>query len=185
MRKQAQHAIAFQVAEAVVDLLEAIHVADHDDQGCGVALAARQFPVQLQEQRSGIGQSGQVVGNGRTLGLFILQGVLDGQRHLGTDRQQDAQVIGSEGVSFGMIESQHADDPGQPFQRNRQRRAQRAELGRIVQISGLDRWIAVDDRLPVLRHPSGKAGAQGNAQRSEQTVIVAADQFWNQFLRRA
>ncbi len=182
LREQAQHAIAFQVAEAVVDLLEAVHIADHDDQRCGVALAARQFAVQLQEQRSGVGQSGQVVGDRRTLGLLVLQGILDGQRHLRADRQQDAQVIGSEGVGFRVIKRQHADHAGQPFQRNRQRRAQRAELGRIVQISGLDRWIAVDDRLPVLRHPARKTAAQRNAQRREQAVIVAADLFRNQFL---
>ena len=37
--KQAQHAIALQVAEAVVDLLEAVHVADHDHQRRRIALA--------------------------------------------------------------------------------------------------------------------------------------------------
>ena len=49
-------------------------------------------------------------------------------------------------------------------------------------ISRFDRRIAVDDRLPVLRHPAGKSVADRNAQRREQTVVVAVHIFGNQFV---
>ena len=94
-------------------------------------------------------------------------------------------MVRSEGIGFRVIKREHAHHAGQSFQRNRQRRAQRAELGRIVQISRLDRGIAVDDGFAVLRHPAGEALPQRNAQRREQAEVVAADMLRNQFLVRA
>jgi hypothetical protein len=78
MGKQPQNAIAFQMPEAIVDLLETIQIADHDRQGCLVAFAASQFPIELQEERTGVGQAGEVIGDRGTLRLLVFQGVFDG-----------------------------------------------------------------------------------------------------------
>src|SRR3974390_640605 len=70
--KQAQHAIAFEVTEAVVDLLEAVHVGDHYGQRRVLALAAGEIAIQLQEQRTGIGKARQVVGGRGVFRLLTL-----------------------------------------------------------------------------------------------------------------
>ena len=154
--EKAQNAVAFQMAEAVVDLLEAVHVADHHGQAGAAAFAAGQFAFQLQEERAGVRQIGEVIRGGRVFRLLILQRVLHRQRHLGADSQQDAQVIGSKRVSFRVIKRKHADHAGQTFQGNRECGSQGAELGWIVQVSGLDRRVAIDDGLLVLCDPSRK-----------------------------
>jgi hypothetical protein len=120
------------VAEAVVDLLEAVHIADHNHQGRGVALAAGQLAIKLQEQRAGVGQSRKVVSDCRTFGLLVLDGIFDGQRHLGTDGQQDAQVVRRESIAVRVVQGQNSDHSRQTFQRDRHPRAHRAELGRVV-----------------------------------------------------
>src|ERR1019366_10388902 len=97
-----------------------------------VALAARQFAIQLQEQRTGVGKTRQVIGDREILRLLILERVLHGERHLGTYRQQNAQVVGCKKVLFGMVEGDHSNHTLQALQRNRQGRSQGAVLGRIV-----------------------------------------------------
>ena len=49
-------------------------------------------------------------------------------RHLRADGQQNAQMIGGEGVRLSLVKSQHADHAGDALQRNRQRGTQGAEL---------------------------------------------------------
>ena len=88
-----------------------------------VALAASQVAIQLQEQRTRIRQPGKIVSDGGIFGLSILQCILDRQRHLAADREQDAQVIGGECIALATIESEHADDAGDAFKRHRQCRA--------------------------------------------------------------
>ena len=89
-------------------------------------------------------------------------------------------VLG-EDVAFDMVEREHADhravDPGQG---HGQRGAQRGELGRIVQIAGLHRRVAVEDRLAVLGHPARQTLADRNLQRREQPEVVAADELGQQ-----
>ena len=84
-------------------------------------------------------------------------------------------MIGSEGIRFRLIKSQHSDHAAEAFQRKRQRGTQRAEFRGIVQIARLDRRIAIDDRLAVLCHPAGQALSQRDAQRFKQPEVVSAD----------
>ena len=53
--EQTQHAIAFEVAEAIVDLLEPVHVANHDGERGFFALAAGEFLVEFEEQGTRVG----------------------------------------------------------------------------------------------------------------------------------
>ena len=121
MGKQLQYAVPFQVAKAVVDLLEAVQIGDHHGQRIVVALAARHFPVELQEQRTRIGKAGEEIRNRGTLRLFVLHRVLDGERHLGTYRQQNAQVVGGKKIPFGVVQGDHPDHTMQTLQRNGER----------------------------------------------------------------
>ena len=88
--KQTQDTISLQVPEAVIDLLEAVHVAHHERQRGVVALAAGQFAVELQKQRPRVGQAGQVIGGGGAFRLLILESIFDGQSHLAAHREQNA-----------------------------------------------------------------------------------------------
>ena len=119
--KEAQHTVAFQMAEAVVDLLEAVHVRNHDGERDIVALAAGQLTVELHEQGAGIGKSGEIVGGGGVLGLRVLERVLDRERHFAADRQENAEVIGCKSVTFGAIQRQYADDSGNTLEWHSQR----------------------------------------------------------------
>src|SRR6266852_6920323 len=173
LRKQPQYAVAFQVSKAVVDLLEAVQIGDHHGQGVVVAFAARQFPIELQEQRARIRKTSEVIGNRRTLRLLVLHRVLDGERHLGTYSQQNAEVVGGKEVFFRVVQSDHADHTLHALERNGERRRQRAVLRSIVQITGLNRRIAIQDRLAVLRDPPRQSLSNRNAQRGKQPEVVA------------
>ena len=71
-------------------------------------------------------------------------------------------VLG-ECVLVRAIERQHRNHARDSLKRHGQRRAQRAVLSGIVQVSGLNRWIAVENRLAVLRNPSRQAFAERNS----------------------
>ena len=86
-------------------------------------------------------------------------------------------MVFGEGVAFGVIERQHTDDPVQSFERHRQRATESAEFARIVQIAGLHRRIAVDDRLAVFRHPSRESLPKRDLERREQAEVFAVDIF--------
>ena len=111
-----------------------------------------------------------------------LQRVLDGERELGNDGQQNAQMILGEGVAFAVIQRQHAHRPVQADQRHRQRAAHGGELGFVVQIARFDRRIAVDDRFAILRHPAREALAERNFERGEQAEVFAVDIFGAQLV---
>ncbi len=111
---------------------------------------------------------------------WILHRVFDGERHLGADRQQNAQVVGGEGIGFSVVKRQHADGSRYAFQRNGECRTERAELGGIIQVSRFDRGIAVDDRLFIVSHPSRQTLADRNSERREQAEVVAVYMFWDQ-----
>ena len=78
----------------------------------GFALAARQFAVELQKQRARIGQPGQIIGGRRALRLLILQRIFNGQRHLRTDGQQNAKMVGGEGIVLQLVEREHGHHSG-------------------------------------------------------------------------
>ena len=155
------------MSEAIVDLFESIHIAHHHCESRAVSLTAGEFPIQLQEQRARIRKSSEIVGRRGAFGLLIFQRILDGQPHLRTDSQQNSQMVGGERIPLCQVKGKHSDHAGDSLERNRQRRAQGAELRRIVQISRLNRWIAVDNRLAILRHPAGQSMPQRNSQGRE------------------
>src|SRR5207302_6446896 len=101
--------------------------------------------------------------------------VLDGQRHLRSNGKQDSQVVRSESVRFGLVKGQYADHAAQAFEREGESRAQGAEFHGIVQIAGLDRRVAVDNRLAILCDPSRETLPYGYAQRFKQTEVVAVN----------
>ena len=90
------------------------------------------------------------------------QRIFDSQRDLGADGEKNAQILLAEGVAFGAIKRQYAQQTVDAIQRDSQRRAQRAVLGRIVQVTGFHRWIAVEKWFVVFRNPPRKALADGN-----------------------
>src|SRR6202165_4006558 len=160
--KQAQETIAFQVAEAIVDLLKTIQVTNHYSDGGVQSLAARQLPVKVKKQRPGIGQFRQVIGGGGALRLLEGQRILHGESYLGADGQQDAEMVGRISIAIGMIKGEHSNNSGKPFQRNGDGGAQSAEPGGIVQVSRLNRRVPIHNGFAVLSHPAGNTLSQGN-----------------------
>src|SRR5690349_15257402 len=128
----------------------------------------------MEEERSSVGKSSKVVSRGRVFGDAIFQCVLDGEAEFGTDGKQNTQMIFSESILLSSIESEHRDNSRNALERHGQRGTQRAVLGRIIQVSGLDRRIAIQDGLAVLRYPSGQAFAKRNSQRRKEAEVVAA-----------
>ena len=121
----------------------------------------------MQEERACVRQARHVIGGRGTLGLLILEGVLNRQHDLRNNSQQDAQVIFAESVTLAVIKRQNADRAIQAHQRHRQRASHGGELGLVVQIASLLLRVAVDDLFAVLRHPSGQALSQRYLQRRE------------------
>ena len=77
-------------------------------------------PASLSSERKSeraLGQIGQIVGGDGSLQQPVRQRVLDRQRHLGTDGQQDAQVVLGEGVAVRPVKRQHAQQPVDAVQR--------------------------------------------------------------------
>src|SRR5471032_45113 len=60
-REQAQNTISFQMSKTIIDLFEAIQVADHNSERSLQAAAASGFSIEMQKQGSSIGQIGQVI----------------------------------------------------------------------------------------------------------------------------
>ena len=166
--------------EAVVDLLETVHVADHQRERDVVTLAAGQFAVELQKQRPGIGQAGEVIGGGGAFRLLVLESILDGQSHLAAHRQKDAQVVRSERIFLGAIESDNPDHARHSLQRQGERRTQRAEFVGIVQVAGFHRRVSIHNRFLILRHPTRKPVPYRNPQRGKQAVVVSVHIFRDQ-----
>src|SRR5260221_632912 len=106
--------------EAVIDFLEAVHVANHQGERVVVALASGQLAVKLQKERSRIGQASKVVGSRGAFGLLIFQSVLDGQRHLPAHCQQEPQMIGCERVTFSPVERENSNNSSYSLQRDGQ-----------------------------------------------------------------
>src|ERR1039457_1770146 len=86
---------------------------------------------------------------------------------------RNAQVVGREGGCLSMVQRQHSHDSVHPGKWNGERRTQRAEPGRILQISRLHRRVPVYNGLAVLRHPSRETLSQRYLQRTEQLGILA------------
>src|SRR5215471_75535 len=82
-------------------------------------------------------------------------------------------MVRGESVFLCLVEREDADYPFEPFQWHRQRGTQSAELGGVIQISGFDGWIAVDDGLLVLGDPAGQSLSQRDFQGSEEPEIIA------------
>src|SRR5712692_2714129 len=74
---RAQDLVSFQMAQAVVYLLEAVQVADqHGERGI-YAFRAGQLAIEVQEQRARIGQVGEGVRGGTRFRLPVLESILD------------------------------------------------------------------------------------------------------------
>lgn len=71
---------------------------------------AAEFALEVEKQRPRVGQSGEKVRGCRGLRLLVAHSVLNGQTQLGTDSEQNAQVVLGEDVAFDMVQREHADD---------------------------------------------------------------------------
>ena len=131
---------------------------------CTVRVEAKILPVGLDRSRADC----------RSLRLVS---VLDHKAQPRSDRLHYAKVIRGECILPCSIKSQHGCHPGGSLERHGQRRSQRAVLRGIVQIARLDRRIAVQDRLMVLRDPSREPFAFRNSQGREQPEIVPAHEL--------
>jgi len=102
--------VSGQVAELIIHLLESIEVAEqHCQRSLGTPDAAK-FLIKMQANGTRVGQAGEVIGAGGTLGLFVLDGVFDGDAELGTGRQKHAEMFLSEGILFTMVEREDTCD---------------------------------------------------------------------------
>ena len=72
------------------------------------AFAAGQLALELQEKRARIRQFSEIVCSSRTFGLLILQGILNRETHLQTDREQDTKMIRVERILLRLIKREHA-----------------------------------------------------------------------------
>src|ERR1700728_959704 len=168
------------MSEGVVDFLEPINVADHDRKRSLHTTATGHFLSQMNEQRARVGQAGQEIGGGGTLGLLILQRVLHGKSNFGSHRQQNSQIVRRESILVRVVHCQHAHYAVQAFQRNRQRRRQGRKFFRIRAVSRFHLWISVDDRFAILRHPSAQPFAHANFQRRQDAEILSTYKFRQQ-----
>ncbi len=158
LREQAQHAVAFQMPEAVVDLLEPIHVANHRHQAGG--LRACSAPTRGRVAGTASGHSAARSDNpwwrsfppARYFRAFSMASAIF---ELMASRMR--RVVRGERIVLQLVQREHRHYSRKSFQGYGQRRAQGAELCGIVEISRLDRGIAVDDRLLVLGYPSGES----------------------------
>ena len=146
-----------------VNLLETIQVTNHHGQRGPLPFTARQFAIQVQEQRPGIGQPRQVVGGGGVLHGLVLQGVLDGKPQLGAYGEENAEVIWGERIPLPPVETQHADGPLHSFQRHGQRGKRQRRGTESFQEAGLHQGVSVNDGFALFRHPTTQAFADGNA----------------------
>ncbi len=94
-------------------------------------------------------------------------------------------MVGGKEVFFRVVQSDHADHTLHALERNGERRRQRAVLRSIVQITGLNRRIAIQDRLAVLRDPPRQSLSNRNAQRGKQPEVVAIHILRHKFLTLA
>ena len=108
----------------------------------------------MQEERPRVRKAGQVIRGRRGFRLLVLHRILNRKRHFRCQSQNYTQVVFAERIFSAVIQGQDADRPIDAFQWNCQSRSQRAEFARVVQISGFDRWVAVQDRFAVVSHPA-------------------------------
>lgn len=95
--------VSGQVPEPVINLFEAIQVAQENDQRPLGTSDAGEFLFKVQANRSGVGQAGEVIGTGSALSLFELKGIFNGNAEFGARGQQQAQMIPSEVVLLAMV----------------------------------------------------------------------------------
>src|SRR5437764_554267 len=69
----------------------------------------------------------------------------------------------------------NASPAARTFQRYSQRRTQRGKFRWIVQVARLYRWIPIQHRLAIFRHPARQSLAHWNLERREHPVILAID----------
>src|SRR5438309_7189106 len=96
--------------ELVVYLFEPVEVAQQDSKRSSGTLDAGEFFFKMQANRSGVGQSGEVIGAGGALSLFVLEGIFHGKPEFGARCQQQAQMILGEAISLVMVKRKHASD---------------------------------------------------------------------------
>ena len=101
---------------------------------------------------------------------------------LGADGEQNTQVVTRESVLLRTIESEHANGAIQAFERYCQRGPQRAEFTRIAHVAGFYRWIAIENGLAILSHPSGETFAHGDFEGREQAEVLTVHVLRHQFL---
>src|SRR5208282_747465 len=94
-------------------------------------------------------------------------------------------MVARESVFVRAIERQRADYAIDAFERHGQRRAQGTVLSRVVQISTLDRRVAVQNALSVRGYPTGESFAHGYLERGEQAVVLAVYKVGEQHLAPA
>src|SRR2546429_9881778 len=94
--------VSSQVTEFVVDLFEPIQVAQQNCKRSLGAPDAGKFLVQMQTDRSGVGQAGKIIGAGGALSLFEFESIFDGKPKFGTGRQEKAQMIPREAILLAM-----------------------------------------------------------------------------------
>ncbi len=82
-RNVSQDLIPFQVAEGIVDWFKGIQIADQNGDRPGFTPGARDFAVQVKEQRAGVRQSGKKVRGCGVLDLLQVKRVLERKGHLG------------------------------------------------------------------------------------------------------
>src|SRR6201999_1636624 len=81
---------------------------------------------------------------------------------------------------LGAIESENAENTIDAIERDGERRAKGAVLSGVVQVTGFDRRIAVENCLIVFDDPAGKTLADGDFERVEEPQVFAADVFGRQ-----
>ena len=82
-------------------------------------------------------------------------------------------MIAGEGVFAGMIEGENAQHALRAFQRHGERGAERGKLRRVIQITRLDRRIAIQNGLDVFGHPAAQPLPIWYFERGEQARVLA------------
>src|SRR3989440_5968077 len=157
--------------ELVVYLFEPVEVAQQDSKRSSGTLDAGEFFFKMQTNRSGVGQSSEVIGAGGALSLFVLEGIFHGKPEFGARCQEQAQMILGEAISLAMVKRKHAGDAVAATKGDAQGRLQGCDSRGSAEMESFSGGVAIGYWVFVARHPTRKTLNQGNKDGCKKNVV--------------
>src|SRR6266571_8270400 len=168
------------MAKTVIHFLEAVEVAQQHGQRIFCAPHPGQLFFQMLTNRSGVGKPSEKISARGALRFLVLKGIFDRDAEFGTGRQEHPEVFFGEVILFAAVERQNSRNALAPTQWDAECGLQSRYARGFSEMESFCDGIAVDYRLFISRHPTGKPLAQWNPEGGEEVVIYTVDIFRNQ-----